>query len=88
MIKGCQREMIVMQTQDSTLFESAYFILRRGQVTRGKTDMLTEANRIIGEGQGYFRRRRQKRNPVLLFFGGFLCGALIFALILALFGVY
>lgn len=87
MIKGCQREMIVMQTQDSSLFESAYFVLRRGQVTRGKTDMLAEANRIIGEGKSYFQRKSKKRGGVWLFWGGALCGAAMMALILMIFGV-
>lgn len=78
MIKGCQREMIVMQTQDSSLFESAYFILRRQKVPHGKFDMLAEANRIIGTGNGYLQRRKRWRGRGLLFLAGFLCGACLF----------
>ena len=88
MIKGCQREMIVMQTQDSSLFESAYFVLRRGQVTRGKRDMLAEANRIIGDGKTYFQRKSKKSSHVWPFLLGILCGAGAFMLILAIFGAY
>lgn len=88
MIKGCQKEMIVMQTQDSTLFESAYFILRRRKVVSGKTDMLAEANRIIGAGSDYLSRRRGKSRYIWLFSAGLLCGAGLLALLLAIFGVY
>ena len=74
MIKGCQREMIVMQTGDSPLFESAYFILRRQQPPRCKTDMLAEANRIIGAGSEYLGSKRRHRRGLWLFLVGFLCG--------------
>lgn len=80
--------MIVMQTQDSTLFESAYFILRRQKAAIGKTDMLAEANRIIGAGNDYLSRRRKKSGYVWLFLLGSLCGAGLLALMLAIFGVY
>ena len=88
MIKGCQREMIVMQTQDSALFESAYFILRRQKAASGKTDMLAEANRIIGAGNDYLSRRRKKSRYVWLFVLGACFGAGLLALLLAIFGVY
>ena len=79
MLRGCQREMIVMQTGDSALFESAYFILRRHQVPRGKADMLAEANRIIGEGVTV-RKKRSFSASATGFFLGLLVGACIFAL--------
>ena len=88
MIKGCQKEMIVMQTQDSAVFESAYFILRRQKAVSGKADMLAEANRIIGAGNAYMKRRRKKRVHVWAFLIGNGCGAAVLALILAIFGVY
>ena len=88
MIKGCQREMIVMQTAESTLFESAYFILRREKRPCGTQDMLAEANRIIGAGNGYFQRHSVRRLRSLWFFlGGVLCGGAILSLLLLLFGV-
>lgn len=88
MIKGCQREMIVMQTSESALFESAYFILRREKHVCGKQDMLAEANRIIGAGNDYFGRRGKRSLRALwLFLGGMLCGSGILSLLLLLFGV-
>lgn len=79
MIKGCQREMILLQTRESPLFESAYFVLRPRRQSTSHTDMLAEANRIIGEGNGYFARRAKWRS-VLLFLAGAVAGAALFAL--------
>lgn len=84
MIKGCQREMIVMQTQDSTLFESAYFILRRQRVPSSKQDMVAEANRIIGAGSGYLAAKRKGKYRLLLFGFGFFCGAALAAFFILL----
>ncbi len=79
MLKGCQREMILLQTKESPLFECAYFVLRRGRAAATHTDMMAEANRIIGQGRGYLSRRRKKWG-VWLFLMGVLAGAGIFAL--------
>lgn len=48
MLKGSQKQMIVVRTRDSRVFEEAYFVMRRG-AERGadEMDMLWEANRII-----------------------------------------
>jgi hypothetical protein len=83
MIRGCQREMIVLQTKESALFESAYFVLRRGCRASVCGDMLAESNRIVGEGREYFQKR-QKRRKILPFLCGFLAGGVIAALITAL----
>ena len=73
MIRGCQREMIVLQTKESALFESAYFVLRRGRNTSQRGDMLAESNRIIGEGREYMRKRK-KYGGLLPFACAFLVG--------------
>lgn len=51
MIKGAQKQMIVLRTGDSRYFDEAYFVLRREIRThRGiKNDILREANRILEE---------------------------------------
>ena len=74
MLKGCQREMIVLQTQESPLFENAYFILRREKPAVSRQDVLAEANRIIGAGSGYLARRRRRGQGILLFVTGALIG--------------
>ena len=84
MLKGCQKEMIVLQPKENPLFESAYFILRRERPRGGPaSDMLAEANRLIGAGSGYLQKRRRfgRLRP---FLWGALCGAAICALIFLL----
>ena len=83
MLKGCQREMIVLQTRESPLFESAYFVLRKGRRHPPAGDMLAEANRIVGAGSDYMTRRRRGR-WLIPFFGGLLLGGGGIALILCL----
>ena len=58
-MKGCQREMIVLRTKESALFESAYFVLRREREPAREQDMLAEATRLIGGGE----RKRGERRP-------------------------
>ena len=84
MLKGCQREMIVLQTQDSAFFESAYFVLRKEKHTVPKIDLLAEANRIIGSGSDYFKSRKPAPHRALLFLLGLLLGgalSLLFSLL-------
>lgn len=80
MLKGCQREMIVLQTQESPLFESAYFVLRRGRADARSEEMLAEADRLVGAGRGYLSRRRGGRR-VLPFLLGFSVGSGLTALV-------
>ncbi len=48
MLKGAQKQMIVVRTRNSRLFEEAYFVMRRGVGREAdELDMLWEANRII-----------------------------------------
>lgn len=87
MLKGCQREMIVLHTTDSPLFEDAFFVLRSEKAHSPHTDMMAEANRIIAGGKGYFARRRTGYARWLFFCAGLLLGAGIFFLSRLLFGV-
>ncbi len=77
--------MIVLQTRESPLFESAYFVLRRGSARAAREgEMLAEASRIIGEGSAYFARRarRPRGRDVAI---GALCGVIASGLVFALF---
>jgi len=63
MIKGVQRKMIVVKTDNSNVFETAYFVLRSDS-DKSKSDamdMLSEANRIVNEGNESKKQKREKK---------------------------
>ena len=72
MIKGAQKQMIVVRTGDSRFFDEAYFVLRREIVPSRHTEreMLAEAGRILRERTEppvpYRKRRRRVLLPFLL----------------------
>ena len=49
MLRGARKNMIVVRTRDSRVFEEAYFVMRRdcGLKAVDEADMLWEANRIL-----------------------------------------
>ena len=74
MLRGCQKQMIVLQTPESSLFESAFLVLRREMGEVGQDDMVAEASRIVG-GAPRLRRRGRRRGPWLTpFLSGVLLG--------------
>ena len=81
MVKGAQKQMIVVKINDSNLFEEAYFVVRRG-ASAGRLDMISEANKIV---QASVARRCLGRSElaravmlaVASFFAGSLVGAMI-----------
>ena len=82
MLRGCQKQMIVLQTPESPLFESAFFVLRREMGEAGKDDMVAEASRIVGAGHRVRRRGRLSGCRFAVpFFSGVLLGAGAFALV-------
>ena len=79
MIRGCQREMIMLQVDGSEMFESAWLVLRRERGRVSECDMLAEANRIIGAGNGRRDASCRRGRAALWFLLGAVCSALIFA---------
>lgn len=82
MIRGTQREMIMLKGDKSSAFESVFFIIRTDVTApRGtQKDMLAEANKIISQNRPTKKRRGvmlwesiKKRAPAFLF--GALFGA-------------
>ena len=64
MIKGAQKQMIVVRTGNSPYFDEAYFVLRKEVKTLGENrDILQEANRILEESRFSTRQsgRRGRR---------------------------
>ena len=87
MLRGCQREMVMLRTEDSEIFESAWLVLRREKRLPAPDEMLAEANRIIGLGGGKRLRGARRRYYFLCFFAGALVGVLLFAAICFFVGI-
>ncbi|MBO5898919.1 MAG: hypothetical protein J6R04_07900 [Clostridia bacterium] len=75
MVKGTQKQMVVVKTAGNRYYEEAHFVLRDGQrlTDEAEPTMLAEANRILDECMRTPRRRRMRR--VTAFFVGLVLGA-------------
>ena len=86
MLKGAQKRMIVVKTQDSRIFEEAYFVMRTDVAASGE-DMVSEANKIIDK---CCEKRREKVKrvetailvPICAFMGGSIIGSGITLLVM------
>ena len=77
MVKGCQRQMVVLKCAPDSAFESAYFILRHErQKNLSQEDIVEQANRLIRENC-FVRDKKRKRRYILLAALSFGCGALL-----------
>lgn len=84
MIKGAQKQMIVLRTTDSRYFDEAYFVLRREFPIQksASEEMLFEADRILRESASDSRIKTKKKwRSVICFCIGFLLGGGIAALL-------
>ncbi|MBE6575002.1 MAG: hypothetical protein E7654_01860 [Ruminococcaceae bacterium] len=72
MVKGCQRQIVLLRGTGSELFEEAYFILKPEKTSLPPARMITEANRIIEEntlrGKRQVNLRSRRHGERLLFF--------------------
>lgn len=78
MIKGAQKQMIVLKTSESRYFEEAYFVLKHEVKPQKKdrADLLTEANRILKESENV--RTGKKHRISWLWFGvGMILGGML-----------
>lgn len=76
MFKGVERQVVVLKNTDSKIFEEAIFVLR-DNAKAGKSDMLTECERIIKANYtGRTISVRRKKAKLWLY------GALIAAVVL------
>jgi hypothetical protein len=67
----------VVKTDGDSMFESAYFILKKGSVA-GRCDIVREANKIIGADYGKRHRSRREIVRSAICLGvGVLVGALV-----------
>ena len=84
MVKGAQKQMVVLKINDSEVFEEAYFVVRRG-AGNIRMDMLSEANRIVEEC-GVRRKKNMKVSIRSLVFAvaSFLAGSVIGAILVGI----
>jgi hypothetical protein len=84
MIRGAQKQMIVVKTADSKVFEEAYFVLRRDRSCDG-SDILSEAGRIIEAcGEGTKKKSNFELKSYILYFGSFVCGGALGGILVGL----
>ena len=80
MIKGSQKQLIVVRTLGSPYFDEAYFVLRREIESQKhkKSDILKEANRILEESTLSYQSPQKKKSKhfLLWFLAGILCGGI------------
>jgi hypothetical protein len=82
--------MILVETKESTLFECAWFVMRREKPSAAAADMLAEAERIVSAGlhpEVKWRTALRRRGRIG-FSIGFFCGSAIFAIIYVLLRVW
>lgn len=79
MIKGAQKQMIVLRTGTSKYFEEAYFVLKGGiNPSRGdRTDILSEANRILKESESVRNGKKKAHGPWTWFGIGLAVGSVL-----------
>ncbi len=80
MVKGTQKQMVVLRTIGSRYYEEAYFVLRDGAHRGGESEssMMAEANRILDESMLMPQPKRKKQLSRWWSFGiGVILGALL-----------
>lgn len=81
MVKGLNKQMIVLRIDGNRIYESACFILKNevSQSKETRKDMLAEANRLLGEMDLDAARPRKKRGfgKFMLWLCVFLLGAIL-----------
>ncbi len=83
MLKGIQKEMVMIRTTDSRFFETAYFVLRPASDREcDRNTLVAEANRIVNDVCGEKRAKssevkRRRRKNILLFLSGSTAGAVL-----------
>lgn len=87
MIKGAQKQMIVVKTADSKVFEEAYFVLRRERRAQG-SDIVSEANRIIDSCAPEKKRGTPRLRSYLYLGAAFLSGGAVGGAIVGAFAVF
>ena len=84
MIKGCRKSIIYIKDTKSPLFEEAYLVLRPDAEGHGTTDVIKEANKIIGAAYESGHGIKRKRRGGCTFLSGAIFASFIFLLAFAI----
>lgn len=76
MLKGINRNVIVVKTDPKSRFEAVYFVLKRDGITN-RADIVKEANKIIAESGAQSKASRPNARTVLLMLGSAALGAAV-----------
>ena len=76
LLRGTNKRMVIVKSNDSKLFEEAQFILREDQAEPSLPDLLEEANRIVENSRFPTPLKKSKRRN-WQFVAGIFTGALI-----------
>ena len=86
MLKGTEKRVVRIKDVGGDIFEEAYFVIRSGRVDTSRSDMISEANRIIEEnsliGKGEDIAPRPRTRILILSLAG--CVALICVTVIGL----
>lgn len=80
MVKGIQRQMVVVNISENETFETAYLVMRPNVSRKREDDMVAEANRLVDSLVGH-KRKKKKKWGAASFFIGVLIGTAIGALL-------
>ena len=89
MVKGIQREMVIVRTTESEIFDTAYFVLRAdARIKNGQKSIIAEANGIVSAMCADTRQEKKEKTRkmwirMLLFSGGVLVGCSLCMLLVA-----
>ena len=61
MVKGCQRQMVVIRCPADSIFESAHLILKNDAISLTREDIVRQANRVIAENALSKEKKRTKK---------------------------
>ncbi len=76
LIKGTHREMIMLKTEESDIFERAYFLIKANPSRIVEHDIMREANKLISEHcSDKKKRKEEKREKLRLALLFFMCGS-------------
>ena len=74
MLKGTNRNVIVVRADKRSSFDTVYFVLKKGKVREG-SDIIREANRIVHENDSSVYHSTSRFGKGRLLFLGVLVGA-------------